>query len=133
MVLLLIFHLVIILIILLLYQNDMKKLSQTKGWQSVEKCPLLLEVAPCINQLTTSLSKSMYWFPHGVGPYQKLPLDRGHYCHYSPTLFCRLHISICSFSFQILLKSSVSVLYFLFLNEFQWFVYCDLNFVSLMP
>ena len=39
----------------------------------------------------------------------------------------------CSFSIHVSLESTVSVLYFLFLKDFHWFVYCDLNLVSLMP
>ena len=43
------------------------------------------------------------------------------------------HDMFCSFSFQISLESWVSFLYFLFLKDFQWFAYRDLNFVSMMP
>ena len=38
----------------------------------------------------------------------------------------------CSLSLKISLESSVSVLYFLFLKDFWWFVYRDLNLVLLL-
>ena len=38
----------------------------------------------------------------------------------------------CSFSFQISLESSMSILYFWFFKDFQWFAYRNSNLVSLM-